>query len=123
LIASVTTSTLNVLASYEVNLRVAIEKHRKGNFDLKFRGPIHNYGNGGWYIPSIDWSGEGKIGKEYPYSKTSYQKIQEVAQDSVGNVKGDFWVGFLAACFNNRNGVPTIMLWCKPNDATIPLHG
>ena len=116
-------STLNVLAGYEVNLGEAKGKRGDDNFDLKFRGSNHSDSNGGWYIPSIEWSSSGKdgvpkIGKEYPHPKTEHLNIQESTNAKVGNVKGDFWIGYLGACFNDKKGVPTIMLWCKPKDKT-----
>jgi hypothetical protein len=111
-------SALNVLAGYEVNLGVKAGKRGVDNFDLKFRGSNHDDSNGGWYIPSIEWPGKGQIGKEYPHPKTTHLKLQEEANGNVGNMKGDFWVGFLAACFNDAKGVPTVMLWAKPAGKT-----
>lgn len=108
---------LNVIAGYEVNLGEAHGSRGEDNFDLKFRGDSHSDSNGGWYIPSIEWGGKGQIGKEYPHPTTSHLPIQEKGSE-VGNMKGDFWVAFLAACFNDAQGVPTIMLWARPKDKT-----
>jgi hypothetical protein len=107
-------NALNVVAGYEVNLGVKKGVRGEDNFDLKFRGSSHSDSNGGWYIPSISWGGIGQIGKEYPHPKTSHDKIQQPSGQKAGEMKGDFWVGFLAACFNDKKGVPTIMLWAKP---------
>jgi hypothetical protein len=106
--------TLNVLAGYEVNLGEKKGKRGEDNFDMKFRGANHSDSNCGWYIPSIEWGGTGKIGKECPHPDTEHLDIQEVEKDNVGNMKGDFWVGYMACCFNDTKGVPTMMLWAKP---------
>lgn len=105
---------LNVLAGYEANLGVAKGKRGEDNIDLKFRGDSHSDGKGGWYIPYLEWAGTGGIGKEHPHPSTSHLKFNaETKVANVGNIKGDKWVGFLAAVFNDKAGVPTAMLWCN----------
>src|SRR4030095_7583314 len=66
------------------------------------------------YIPSFSWGGKPHVGKEYPHPKTSMKDIQKPEKDSLGNMKGNFWVGFLAAVYNDSEGVPTMKLWGKP---------
>ncbi len=108
-------NAINVLAGYEVNLGEESGEKGEDNFDMKLRGSGHSDSNGGWYIPSFTWSGFPHIGKEYPHPKTEHLKIQTKGdEESLGNMKGDFWVGYMAACFNDEKGVPTMMLWGKP---------
>jgi hypothetical protein len=106
---------LNVLSGYEANLGVAKGKRGEDNIDLKFRGNGHSDGKGGWYIPYLEWAGDGGIGKEHPHPSTSHLKFNnETKQANVGNIKGDKWIGFLACCYNDKSGVPTARLWCNP---------
>jgi hypothetical protein len=105
---------LNVLAGYEVNLGEKSGEKGEDNFDVKFRGSSHSDSNGGWYIPSFSWSAAAHVGKEYPHPSTKMSKIQEPTNAKLGNLKGNFWVGFLAAVYNDSEGVPTMKLWGKP---------
>ena len=107
-------NALNVLAGYEVNLGEAKGTRGEDNFDMKFRGSSHSDSNGGWYIPSFSWNSEPHCGKEYPHPKTSMKPLQEVENKNIGNMKGDFWVGYLACVYNDAENVPCMKLWGKP---------
>ena len=108
---------LNVVAGYEFNIGTKHGKRGDDNVDLKFRGDGHSDQNGGWYIPYIEWNVDGTdagagIGKEYPHPKTSHLDFNVTGKGvKVKNIKDGKWHGFLAACYNDSSGKPTISLW------------
>jgi hypothetical protein len=117
---------LNVVAGYEFNIGTEHGERGDDNVDLKFRGNSHNDKSGGWYIPYIEWHVDGSpagcgIGKEFPHPKTSHLpfnlNVGEGPKAKVDNIGDGNWHGFLAACFNDGKGVPTIYLWYN-KDAT-----
>ena len=112
---------LNALSGYEFNLGTRHGKRGSDNIDLKFRSNHHNSKSGGWLIPFIDWEEDGSdgsagVGKEYPHSTTSHLDFNVQGKGvKVKNIKDGNWHGFLGACFNDKNGVPTVYLWYAEN--------
>jgi hypothetical protein len=110
-------SAINVLAGYEFNTGTKHGNRGDNKVDLKFRGASHSPENGGWYIPYIKWRVDGGdggagVGKEYPHPKTLHQNFNVQGKDvRVKNIKDGNWHGFLAACFNDEENKPIIILW------------
>lgn len=89
--------------------------------DLKFRGDSHSKGKGGWYIPNITFrEGEAQSGKEFPHPNTNHYSFQKPGQQTkFGSIIGK-WIGFLAYCYNDKNGVPVNGLYINPNPIDEP---
>jgi hypothetical protein len=114
------TQSYNLVAGYEFNLGTKHGKRGDDNIDLKTTGNSHSDGKGGWYLPFIDWKGDGSAafsgcGKEYPHPDTTHEKWNVEDKKVPLIIKDGNWHAILVAKYLDKAGVPTIMAWFNQN--------